>query len=41
MRATAETAALKKDLPQTRRLAPPKSDVRTLLGRWMPHNVYH
>jgi hypothetical protein len=41
MHATAEAAALKKELPQPRRLAPPKSDVRTLLGRWMPHDVYH
>jgi hypothetical protein len=41
MRTTAEVAALKKGLPQPRRLPPPKTDVRTLLGRWMPHNVYH
>src|SRR5262245_24250878 len=41
MGANAETVALKKGLPQPRRLAPPKSDVRTLLGRLMPHNVYH
>ena len=41
MRITAEVAALKKELPQPRRLPPPKSDVRTLLGRWMTHNVYH
>jgi hypothetical protein len=41
MRTTAQVAALKKELPQPRRLPPPKSDVRTLLGRWMPHNVYH
>jgi len=41
MQATAEAAALKKELPQPRRAAPPKSDVRTLLGRWMPHNAYH
>jgi len=40
MRATAEAAALEKELPQPR-LVPPKSDARTLLGRWMPHNVYH
>ena len=41
MHATAEVAALKQELPQPRRSVPPKSDVRTLLGRWMPHNVYH
>jgi len=41
MGAKAETVALKKGPPQSRRLAPPKSDVRTLLGRLMPHNVYH
>jgi hypothetical protein len=40
MRATAEAAALEKERPQPR-LVPPKSDARTLLGRWMPHNVYH
>jgi len=41
MGAKAEAAALKKEFPQPRRSMPPKSDVRTLLARWMPHNVYH
>ena len=41
MRATAEIAALRKELPQPRRLAPPKSDAGTSLGRWMARDVYH
>ena len=41
MHATAEAAALKQERPQPRKSVQPKSDVRTLLGRWMPHNVYH
>ena len=39
--ATAEAAALKKQLAEPRRSAGSKSDVRTLLRRWMPHSVYH
>jgi predicted nucleic acid-binding Zn ribbon protein len=39
--ATAEARALKKQLAEPRRRAEPKSDVRTLLRRWMPHSVYH
>ena len=39
--ATAEAAALKKQLVEPRRSAGSKSDVRTLLRRWMPHSVYH
>ncbi|HZP68578.1 MAG TPA: hypothetical protein VFB29_01425 [Pseudolabrys sp.] len=39
--AQAETAALKRQLAGPRRPAEPKSDVRTLLRRWMPHSVYH
>ena len=39
--ATAEAAALKKQLAGPRRSAGPKSDVRTLLRRWMPHSAYH
>ena len=39
--ATAEAAALKKQLAQPRRPAEPKPDVRTLLRRWMPHHVHH
>jgi len=42
MRARAEGAALKKQLSEPRRpAATQKEDVRTLLRRWMPSNVYH
>jgi len=41
MGARAEAAALKKHSVEPRSPAPPKSDVRSLLGRWVPHNVYH
>jgi len=39
--ATAQAAALKKQLAAPHRSAGPKSDVRTLLRRWVPYNVYH
>jgi len=42
MRARAEGASLKKQLAEPRRPAPGhKEDVRNLLRRWMPSNVYH
>jgi|SRR5690348_17095937 hypothetical protein len=42
MRARAEGASLKKQLAEPRRpAAGQKEDVRTLLRRWMPSNVYH
>lgn len=41
MGARAEAAALKRQPAEPRSPAPPKSDARTLLGRWVPHNVYH
>lgn len=39
--AAAEAAALKKQLTAPRRAAEPKSDIRALLRRWIPHHAYH
>ena len=38
---TAEVAALKKQIAAPRKRAEPKSDIRALLRRWMPHHAYH
>lgn len=39
--ATAQAGTLKKQLAEPHRSAGPKSDVHTLLRRWVPYNVYH
>jgi hypothetical protein len=39
--AKADAAALKKQLAEPRRSPRPKTDVRSLLRRWVPHRAYH